>query len=89
MLEDAFSIDTYVKTVAQEEGRDIEGAQIKTADEVNLNANTETESLKKELSEIKNLLKKVINRPIEVNSTIELDGNKVGAALGRDSYRIS
>ena len=88
MLEDAFSIDTYVQTAAQEEGRNIEGATIKTADEVNLGVNTETENLKQELNEIKDLLKKVINRPIEVNSTIELDGNKVGQALGQNSYNL-
>lgn len=88
MLEDAFSIDTYVQTAAQDEGRNIEGATIKTADEVNLGADTEIASLKQELGEIKTLLKKVINRPIEVNSTIELDGNKVGQALGQNSYNL-
>ena len=50
-----------------------------------------TEDLKVELQEMKQLMAtfiqqmgQVVNRPI----TVELNGNKVGQALGQDSYRI-
>lgn len=46
------------------------------------------DDLRQEFNEMKELLKEVIDRPVVVNSTIELDGNKVGQALGQNSYRI-
>jgi hypothetical protein len=50
----------------------------------------ENESLKQELKDIKELLGKVINRPIELDSkvTVELDGNKLGQTLAQNSYKV-
>ena len=57
----------------------------------NENASSSTEKLEKELQDLKQIMSgfveqmsQVVNRPI----TVELNGNKVGQALGQDSYRI-
>jgi hypothetical protein len=57
----------------------------------NENASLSTEKLEQELQDLKQIMSgfveqmsQVVNRPI----TVELNGNKVGQALGQDSYRI-
>mgnify|MGYP003624375482 CR=1 FL=1 len=59
--------------------------------ESNENSSLSTEKLEKELQDLKQIMSgfveqmsQVVNRPI----TVELNGNKVGQALGQDSYRI-
>ncbi len=46
------------------------------------------DDLRQEFNEMKELLKGVIDRPVVVNSTIELDGNKIGKTLGQNSYKM-
>lgn len=59
--------------------------------EGNNNSSEETSALKQELQEMKQMMAsfveqvgQVVNRPI----VLEMNGNKVGQALGQDSYRI-
>ena len=59
--------------------------------ESNENTSSSTEKLEQELQELKQIMSgfveqmgQVVNRPI----TVELNGNKVGQALGQASYRI-
>ena len=74
----------------------LEIASPKELDEVKSSLGLETtpggenESLKQELKDIKELLGKVINRPIELDSkvTVELDGNKLGQTLAQNSYKV-
>ena len=54
----------------------------------NITVNQNNEELVREMAAIKQLLQGLNERPIEVTSTVEVDGNKLGTAMGMGAYRI-
>jgi hypothetical protein len=65
-------------------GTNLEGEKNNSSEGVSEKLKQELQELKQIMSGFVEQMSQVVNRPI----TVELNGNKVGQALGQDSYRI-